>query len=100
MQWLNVFIVVGKRWVGWSNDSIGNKLDLVFEFNGFRMFKEVKIHSSHIPTRDVKVSVFHYLLIYFCIRIIVYNISTPQGLRAIQLCLISVTKYLILDYDV
>lgn len=63
LQWLNVFIVVGKRWVGWSNDSTGNKLDLVFEFNGFRTFKEVKIHSSHIPTRDVKVSVFHYLYI-------------------------------------
>lgn len=63
LQWLNVFIVVGKRWVGWSNDSIGNKLDLVFEFNGFRMFKEVKIHSSHIPTRDVKVSVLKYLYI-------------------------------------
>lgn len=47
--------VAGKRWVGWSNDSIGNKLDLVFEFNGFRMFREVKIHTSHIPTRDVKV---------------------------------------------
>lgn len=49
-------IVAGKRWVGWSNDSTGNKLDLVFEFNGFRMFREVKIHASHIPTRDVKVS--------------------------------------------
>lgn len=53
---------LSKRWVGWSNDSIGNKLDLVFEFNGFRMFKEVKIHSSHIPTRDVKV--FSMALIY------------------------------------
>lgn len=51
------YCFTGKRWVGWSNDSVGNKLDLVFEFNGFRMFKEVKIHTSHIPTRDVKVSV-------------------------------------------
>ncbi|XP_050419967.1 discoidin domain-containing receptor 2-like isoform X2 [Adelges cooleyi] len=53
---------LSKRWVGWSNDSTGNILEMVFEFNGFRTFKEVKIHTSHIPTRDVKV--FSTALIY------------------------------------
>lgn len=52
-----VVFVAGKRWVGWSNDSTGNQLELVFEFNGIRTFKEVKIHTSHIPTRDVKVNI-------------------------------------------